>query len=59
MCGGRFDTLVYEGETESLDKAFEAERAMFAHQDEQTKPVLDGMNASTVAGYREIYEVVS
>jgi len=56
---GRFDTLVYEGEAESLDAAFGAERAIFANQDEHTKPVLDGMNATTVAGYREVYEIVS
>ena len=52
------DTLFHEYEVDSLDKYFEFERGLFVNPDEETKGLLDHYNGNTVAGQREIYEVI-
>ena len=55
---GRFDTVVHEVEVESLDQFFTFERGIYVDPDEDTRRLIDRINANSVAGYRELYEVI-
>ena len=55
---GRYDTVVWEIELESLDQFFSFERGIYVDRDEDTGRLIDRLNANTVAGYRELYEVI-
>ncbi len=55
---GRFDTVVHEVEVESLDQFFTFERGVYVEPDEETRRLIDRVNANSVAGYRELYEVI-
>ena len=55
---GRYDTAVWEVELESLDQFFSFERGVYVDPDSETKRLIDRLNANTVAGYRELYEVI-
>ena len=50
--------MIWEIEVESLDKFFSAERGVYVDPDENTRRLIDRINANTVAGYRELYEVI-
>ena len=47
---GRYDTVIWEIEVESLDKFFSAERGVYVDPDENTRRLIDRINANTVAG---------
>ena len=55
---GRYDTVVWEIALESLDQFFSLERGIYVDRDEDTGRLIDRLNANTVAGYRELYEVM-
>ena len=55
---GRYDTVVWEVELESLDQFFSLERGIYVDPDEETSRLIDRLNANTVAGYRELFEVI-
>ena len=55
---GRYDTVIWEIEVESLDQFFNFERGVYVDMDEDTRRLIDHLNANTVAGYRELYEVI-
>ena len=55
---GRYDTVIWEIEVESLDQFFTFERAFYVEMDEDSRRLIDRVNANTVAGYRELYEVI-
>ncbi len=52
------DTVVYQWEFESLDHYFGMERGTFIDPDENTKALIDTMNANAKSGRKEIYEVI-
>jgi len=45
-------------EVDSLDEYFEMERSFFVDMDTETKGLVDAYNDVTVAGRREIFEVL-
>ncbi len=55
---GRYDTVIWEIEVESLDQFFTFEREFYVDMDENSRRLIDRVNANTVAGYRELYEVI-
>ena len=55
---GRMDTVYHEYEVDSLDQYFTAERGLFVDMDEPTKRLVDHYNNITLAGTREIFEVL-
>ena len=55
---GRMDTVYHEYEVDSLDQYFQTERGFFVNMDEQTKGLVDHYNNITLAGNREIFEVI-
>jgi hypothetical protein len=55
---GPFDTVVWQFEAESLDRFYQAERGVFVNPDAATQRLIETLNGSTVAGQREIYEVI-
>jgi hypothetical protein len=54
----RFDTIVFDQETDSLDKYFNAEREFYKDMDPDSRAMIDRVNNNTVAGYRQIFEVL-
>ena len=52
------DTIFHEMEVDSLDSYFEMERGFFVDMDAETKGLVDAYNDVTVAGRREIFEVL-
>jgi hypothetical protein len=54
----RFDTVVFDHETESLDKYFNAEREFYQNMDQESRDLIDRINNNTVAGYRQTFEVL-
>ena len=52
------DTVFHEYEVDSLDKYFAFERGIFVNPTPQTRQLVDHYNDNTVAGRREIYEVI-
>ena len=52
------DTVYHEYEVDSLDKYFTFERGIFVNPAPETTQLLDHYNDNTVAGRREIYEVI-
>lgn len=54
----RMDTVVHEYEVDSLDKYFAFERGIFVNPSPETRQLLDHYNDNTVAGRRELYEVI-
>lgn len=55
---GPMDTVVYQWEFESLDQYFGMERGTFIEPDENTKALIETMNANAKSGKKEIYEVI-
>ena len=55
---GPMDTIIWEFEAESLDQFFTLERGFFVTPDAATQPLIASLNGGTVAGRREIYEVI-
>ena len=55
---GRYDTVIWEIELESLDQFFTLERGIYVDRDDDTAKLIDRLNGNTVAGYRELYEVI-
>ncbi len=56
---GRMDTVVWQIEVESLDEYFRGQRAFYANIDTEGTKAVDHMNANTVEGNREIWEVIT
>jgi hypothetical protein len=54
----RFDTIVFDQETESLDKYLDAERGFYKNMDQESRDMVDRVNNNTAAGYRQIFEVL-
>ena len=52
------DMVVHEYEVDSLDQYFTFERGIFVNPAPETTQLLDHYNDNTVAGRREIYEVI-
>ena len=52
------DTVFHEYEVDSLDEYFTSERGFFVDMDESARQLVDQINAVTVSGRREIYEVL-
>ena len=52
------DMVVHEYEVDSLDQYFTFERGFFVNPTPETTQLLDHYNDNTVAGRREIYEVI-
>lgn len=55
---GRMDTAVFEFEVENLDPFFTWLQDAYAHLSPEAAPLVERLNASTVEGYREVYEVI-
>jgi hypothetical protein len=55
---GRMDTVIYEFETDSLDKYFSMERAIYINPDVDTTKLINHLNENAAQGSREIYEVI-
>ena len=55
---GRMDTVYHEYQVDSLDQYFQTERGFFVDMDAQTKGLVDHYNSITLAGTREIFEVI-
>ena len=55
---GRMDTVYHQYEVDSLDGYFTGERSLFVDMDEPTKRLVDHFNNITVAGSREIFEIL-
>jgi hypothetical protein len=53
------DTVVWQIEVESLDEYFRGQRAFYANIDTEGTKAVDHMNANTVEGNREIWEVIT
>ena len=54
----RMDTIVFDSETDSLDKYFGAERAAYVNPSPEFRALADRVNSNTVSGSRQIFEVV-
>jgi hypothetical protein len=54
----RMDTVVHEYEVDSLDQYFAGQRGFYTNIAPETKQLVEHYNANTVAGRREIYEVI-
>ena len=52
------DTVFHEYEVDSLDQYFAFERGVFVNPAPETRQLIDHYNDNTVAGRREIYEVI-
>jgi hypothetical protein len=52
------DTVFHEYEVDSLDQYFAAERGVFVNPTPEIRQLIDHYNDNTVAGRREIYEVI-
>jgi len=52
------DTVFHEYEVDSLDQYFAFERGVFVNPTPETRQLIDHYNDNTVAGRREIYEVI-
>ena len=57
---GRMDTVIWELDVESLDQYFTGQRGFYAELAPTSDPgkMVEHMNANTVLGTREIYQVV-
>ncbi len=55
---GRFDTVVFQWEEESLDAFYTKERADYVDPEPESAELIRHMNDNTVEGYREIYEII-
>ena len=55
---GRFDTVVWQVEVESLDEFFKLERGVYVNPDPDFARLAAHLNDNTVMGSREIYEVI-
>ncbi len=55
---GRFDTVVWNLEVESLDEYYKLERGVYVEPDPETARLFAHLNENTVMGSREIYEVI-
>ena len=59
---GRMDTIVHQIEVESLDEYYKFERSVYEkpppERDPQFQALIDKFNDNSVAGYREIWEVL-
>ncbi len=53
------DTVYHEFVVDSLDQFFGFERGVYVNPDEQTTVLINKINNETVAGRREIYEIVA
>ena len=53
------DTVCHEFVVDSLDQFFGFERGVYVEPDEQTTALINKINDETVAGRREIYEIVA
>jgi hypothetical protein len=54
----RFDTIVFDQETDSLDKYFDAERGFYKNMRQESRDMVDRVNNNTASGYRQIFEVL-
>jgi hypothetical protein len=54
----RFDTIVFDQETDSLDKYLDAERGFYKEMDQESRDMVDRVNNNTATGYRQIFEVL-
>lgn len=54
----RMDTVIHEYEVDSLDQYFTNQRGFYVDLAPETRQLVDHYNANTVAGRREIYEVI-
>ncbi len=54
----RMGTVCHEWVVESLDQYFDRERGVYANSDADTIRLIDKVNEETVAGHRQIYEIV-
>ena len=54
----RMDTVVHEYEVDSLDQYFAGQRGFYVKLAPEAKQLIDHYNSNTVAGRREIYEVI-
>ncbi len=52
------DTVLHQYEVDSLDQYFSWERGIYAGPAPETRQLIDRYNDNTLAGRREIYEVV-
>jgi hypothetical protein len=52
------DTVFHEYEVDSLDQYFALERGVFVNPTPEIRQLIDHYNDNTVAGRREIYEVI-
>ena len=55
---GPLDTVYHEYEVDSLDQYFAGERGLYDNPDAPTQKLTDDVNAVTVSGNREIFEVL-
>ena len=53
------DAVYHEFVVDSLDQFFGFERGVYVNPDEQTTALINKINEETVAGKREIYEIVA
>jgi hypothetical protein len=54
----RMDTVVHDYEVDSLDQYFAGQRGFYVTLTPEVKQLVDHYNDNTVAGRREIYEVI-
>ncbi len=54
----RMDTVIHEYEVDSLDQYFAGQRGFYVNIDPETRQLVEHYNENTVAGRREIYEVI-
>lgn len=54
----RMDTVYHEWVVDSLDQYFSWERGVYVSPDADTTRLIDKVNQETVAGHRQIYEIV-
>jgi len=52
------DTVIHEYEVDSLDQYFAGQRGFYVKLAPEAKQLIDHYNSNTVAGRREIYEVI-
>jgi uncharacterized protein YcgL (UPF0745 family) len=54
----RMDTVIHEYEVDSLDQYFTNQRGFYINLAPEARQLVDHYNEHTVAGRREIYEVI-
>ncbi len=55
---GRYDTVIWEVEVDSLDQFYTFERGFYVEPDAQATQLINHLNDNTVMGSREWYEVI-